>query len=270
MTHVTTRRSFFDGSRRGPWLCLIVAAGTLCATVPTMGQELQREAFHLEGKLQRLAPGLLQVADEQGNVWLVKIEANPRDVSFSATAAPEWLGPGMWVRFSAVLDQRLQAQEPVKELTVFTPLDPSQLGIIPQVSLGKEIFAPPEPQSDQTNKPQLCLVAGRLVGMARGKTTRVSVLAGTNTLTVNLAEPAKIIVEVSDLSWAKPGDKVVLDGWYYPMIPGRAIANRISVSASAELAPARTRPARRPRASESPRVPQQPESSDPNAAPPPG
>ncbi len=224
---------------------LALTGWTLCASGnAALGQEPQREAIHVEGKLQQIGPGLLQVVDDQGTVWLAKIEAPARDIVYSGSAVPQWLTPGMWVRFQVMLTPRLEADSAVSEIAVFTPHEASQIGVFPQRSLGKDIFALPEKQADTAPKSQLCHVAGRLLGLNRAK---MSVLAGAVPLSVPITDRPKILVEISDLTWAQAGDKVVLDGWRYTMVPGQMVATRVSISGASPLEPPRTRPGRRSR-----------------------
>jgi hypothetical protein len=216
----------------------VCAWALLIVVVSSLAQEPERESVRVEGVIEEIGPGVLQVADTQGTSWLVKVEARPLDLMYSGTAELGWLAPGMWVRCSTSLNQRLQSVEPVALLTVFTPQDPTQLGIFPQTTLGKDLFAAPEVETKSAkgqravDKETPCIVAGKLVAVRRNKCT---VAAGNAVVTLDLAQDAKVSVEVADLRLASKGDKVTLEGWKYAMVPGRMVATRVSVSGAAPL-----------------------------------
>jgi hypothetical protein len=207
------------------------------SSVPAQGiNEPEREGVRLVGTLKGLRPGLMQIEAEDGEVWLVKLEARPDEVTFTGTALPDWLRRGMWVRFRANLDQRAQADGPVRELTVFTPRDGLPLGVMPDTNLAEGLFSGPktEPQKpvDPRDKVTPCVVAGRIAGL---KDNKLQVAAGNAQVTVAVPDDVRILVEVSDLRLAQPGDKVEIVGWKYAMIPGRAVAAQVTVSTEKPL-----------------------------------
>jgi len=73
------------------------------------------------------------------------------------------------------------------------------------------------------------------------KKNKLTVAAGKASLTVEVADNVRVAIEVSDLSLAQPGDSVEIEGWKYPMVPGRAIANKVTITGDKPLAGAKAK-----------------------------
>lgn len=212
------------------WLALMLVAACALPAPAQQRRGQDREGVRLSGKLVALQPGLMQVEAKDGETWLIKVEARGNDLMYTATAKPEWLRPGMWVRFRASFDQRGRQQTELADVTVFTPQEGQQLGLIPEVSLGDGLFSDEEEERKKersTNQVTPYVVAGRIVGFKKSKMT---VAAGNVPVTVEVPDTLRVAVEVADYSLAQPGDAVEIQGWKYPMVPGRAIANRLTVN----------------------------------------
>lgn len=200
-------------------------------------REPEREGVQIAGTVKDFQGSVLQVTANDGETWLVKLNTNrnaPQDaMTYTAKATFDWLRAGMFVRFRANVNQRLLVDGPVNELTVFTPSPENPLGIVPEANLGQGIFADtaPEKKPDK-DRSVLCNVAGRLVGSKKGK---LLIAAGVGSLSIEVPDDVKIHVEIADLSFMQPGDKVEIAGWKYQMVPGRAVADRIAVSAEKPL-----------------------------------
>jgi hypothetical protein len=222
-------------------LCLpLLLPATVRAQRRELGREVERENVRLTGTLRAMRPGVMQVVTEDGETWLVKIEANEEAVAYNGRALPDWLRPGMWIRFRTNLSQRLQADAPVSELTVFTPREGLQLGVVPELALGQGLFSEPKPE-EKPDKDKLtpCMVAGRVAGIKKNK---LMVAAGNASVTVDVTDDVRITVEVADLRLAQLGDKVEINGWRYPALPGRAVANRVTISGEQPLTTVRVKP----------------------------
>lgn len=209
-----------------------------CVLPAAWGQQrnVEREGVRLEGTLKALQPGLLQVEAKDGELWLIKVEAKGKDLLYTAAAKADWLRPGLWIRFRASFNQRGQLESELADVTVFTPREDQQLGLIPEVSLGEGLFSDEQetaPKERNRNQVTPYVVAGRIASLKRG---RMTVAAGNVPVTVAVPEDLRIAVEVSDYSLAQPGDRVEIQGWKYPMVPGRAIANRLTINSDAVLA----------------------------------
>jgi len=223
----------------------LILVALLLASSLSFGQEVKLEGLRMSGKLKDMGQGVLQVEGSDGETWLVKIEVrNKSELSYAGTAEPDWIRPGMWIQFQANVtgNRRYEVEGPVDQLTVFTPTKDTQLGIIPDSQLGAGLFDEKKPAEQvDKNAPVPCTVRGRIAGIKKNK---ISVAAGKAALTIEVPDDVRVTVEVADLSVAQPGDSVEIEGWKYPMVPGRAIANRVTITGDKPLTgakPKRTR-----------------------------
>ena len=226
-------------------LALISLAAGLILPVIALGQDLEKEQFNASGTFKGIAaPGVLQMASGEGDMWLVKVEAKPQDITFSGTAEKSFLRTGMFVEFRAAVSKRGTIAEPVAMLTVFTPSDGRPPGILPDGDLGgggnglfgeekkeepKERKAAAKPKADDT----VYRVAGAISKIGRGGDITVS--AGGAQVKANLAEECKISVDLNDLSFISAGDKVTVGGWFYKVRPLERVVNKVEVIAANPL-----------------------------------
>jgi hypothetical protein len=63
----------------------------------------------------------------------------------------------------------------------------------------------------------------------------VSVAAGGARVSAKLADDASISVNLGDLRYAQPGDKIEVDGWHVKGQPGQVYANRITITSATPL-----------------------------------
>ncbi|MBW3596982.1 MAG: hypothetical protein KY475_06870 [Planctomycetes bacterium] len=201
-----------------------------------------KQNLSMDGVLQGVQAGLLQVVSEEGEPWLVKVEARPENVTYQASAEPGWLRPGMFVQFKGRFDNRGKAMAPVSQMTVFTPNAETRLGAYPDESLQATADLFGDEQAEPVAKPQAetvaLNVAGRLAGAEGGK---MRIAAGNAVLEAELDEKPTILVELSNIALARQGDKVSVNGWY--LQKGQAWANRLLVRAAAPLeGPKKERP----------------------------
>lgn len=224
---------------------LLVVA--LCGYLPlaTWAQDQERENLRAVGTLRAVAVGGFQMATDTNETWNVKLPAKPTEVSFSGTADQTFLRPGMKVTFSALMNRKGIVQGPVTSLTVFTPLEPKDIGVWPdsegegapnpleglfsEKEVKKEV---PKKGAKKVVEDQVCRVGGTLKSL---KGNRLIVVAGNREVKCELAENAKIKVATSDLSFARQGDKVEMEGWYYANQKQAAWANSVSVTAANTL-----------------------------------
>ena len=176
----------------------------------------------VEGSLEDMRPGMLQVATNEGK-WLVRIDPKSQ-VMVTGTADFDYLRPGLIIRFEAELDNKLRAAHDaeLKELTIFTPKAPSDLGIAsaqggfaPEPDEGAKKEKTPPPQSGSA------IIGGKITAI---KNRQLTVAAGGHKIKINVADDAKIGVEVSSYSIASRGDKVIAEGSYTKQ--GQLVADR--------------------------------------------
>lgn len=220
---------------------------SLLATVPCVAsaQEEPRERLEAKGTFRAGFNGGFQLATDTNETWLVKLPKKPDEISFTANAEQSFLRPGMKVKFTAVMNKKGIVKEPVTSLVVFTPTEAADIGVWPE-NAGhapnplEGLFSPREVKEEPKGKgkkpvveDQVCRVGGTLKSLKSG---RLVVIAGRMEVKCELAENAKIKVATSDLSLAQLGDKVEVEGWYYPNARQAGLAaNRVSVTAANPL-----------------------------------
>lgn len=202
----------------------------------------QREKFTLKGDIVAIQGPLLQAKAADGTAWLLKVEMKPQDMELTGTAEPGWIAPGMFVTFTGKFDGRGNSQEPISEVTVFTPREGTPLGVTEEESLGGlgNLFGGggeegnAKPKKKAADEITTYSVNGRVSGVSRDG--KLSVVAGSARMTVELAEDAAVKVVVSDPRLIRPGDKFEADGWYYQKGQG-VISGKFMVEAQPFTAP---------------------------------
>jgi hypothetical protein len=228
---------------------LFCLAASLLTTSYTVAQNLEKEPFqNLTGTIKAAAPGAVQVAVTEKEVWVIHIDdtIKQQDIVFSGTAEKAFLRPGMFVEFRAQVNKRGMVLEPVASLTVFTPSEARPPGVLPDGEAGggggalfgdpKEGKEKPEPKKAAA-KPKgddtIYRVAGAISKV--GRAGDVTVTAGGAQVKFNLAEECKITVDVNELAYVAPGDKAVVQGSSVKGQPGEGIASKIEITASKPL-----------------------------------
>ena len=154
---------------------------------------------HLEGEVVAIEPGKITWTDKS-NVPHIAFVTKETKVQVTGEIDASAIAPGAYVRFTIpVTPKRLQPVKgaKVEELTLFSPGDGYQLGLLP----------------DNVDDPQAksipCLVAGQVKQLKKGLLTLV---INGKQIKVTLADEAKVKVDVSDYSIARRGDNIVLTG----------------------------------------------------------
>lgn len=209
------------------------------------GQNLEKDPLKASGTIKNVAPGVLQIATGEGDMWLLKLEAKPQDVTFSGTAEKSFLRPGMFVEFRAQVSKKGVVAEPVANLIVFTPSEGRRPGVDPDSAGGGDggLFNEPkdEKKPDPKAKKSTRLKADDTVYRVAGAISKVgragdlTVSAGGRQVRFNLAEDCKISIDINDLSFVSIGDKITVDGWFLKGRPGEGAANKIEVTATNPL-----------------------------------
>jgi hypothetical protein len=207
----------------------------LASTV--IGQEngVPREDVRAKVTIKGVRPGLLAVVSEQGEEWLVKIDARPQDISYVAAAELNWLRPGMLVRFKNTFDSKGKPLALVDQLEVITLRPDTQLGLIPDSKLGGGgLFADTDEPQKKASAPDSAsfTVAGKLRGLKNGT---MLVAAGRVMVQSKLSDKAKVSVDISDYSLARDGDLAELTGWYYLGQKNRVFARSLKISSQSKL-----------------------------------
>ncbi len=217
-------------------LWLFVVGATL-ALVPQTGwaqgrAQPETEKVKTSGTIKEVRNGLLHIVTESGDQYLVKPPAKPQDIVFNGSADPSWLKRGMWVQFAGRFDAKGQPVAPVSQVLVFSPRPEYKLGVERESgsnSALKNLFSEEKPSDQPKVESASYLVTGRLTGI---KSSALSVTAGRTPVKVELAENARVSLDLADLSLVREGDKVSIDGWNYPAKKQEIYATKITVTAA--------------------------------------
>ena len=202
------------------------------ASAQNQNQNPNRETLKATGSIKAMGAGMIHLVTDDGEEWLVKLEARPDSVWYYAEAEPSWLQAGMLVQFSGRFDAKGQPQETIGAVKVVNARPNLAMGVkVDQgVSAGANLFSREEaPVKQQTISAD---VVGKIAGI---KGQAISVATPNARIQAELAEKAIVSVELTTLQMAKIGDSVEVDGWYPKGMKGRAIASRVTVRAKEPL-----------------------------------
>ncbi len=243
--HATVQASFTPPRQAGKVLpmrsifhasiivAIVVGSSVISRVAFAQGRaNAEKEQVRASGTVKGFQRGIMHVVTADGDQYYVKLPDQPQYVSFVASAETDWLKPGMMVRFSARYDKKGKLDAPVRQVTVFTPGKDDQLGVFPDSAVGtQELFSSTDEKKPGAETVSYA-IAGRLTSV-RGKS--MSVAAGRTPVKVELADTAKVSVEIADLSFLREGDKVSIDGWNYPNQKQQVYATRLTVTAAQPL-----------------------------------
>ena len=106
--------------------------------------QVQLPELRLDGTVEEIRPGLLQILSNQGQPWMVRVLPNAT-VRVTGKATADLLGPGQAVGFIAEVDVRKsRVEQPVSKLIVFTPSPDWPLGASENSGTGASIFDKPK------------------------------------------------------------------------------------------------------------------------------
>jgi len=92
--------------------------------------------LQLSGTLTDVRPGVIQVKSDADKLWLLQVPRNAR-VRLTGQARVEFLASGQWVELVAEVDKRRgTASQPIAKLTLFTPTERRQRGVVPDQGFG--------------------------------------------------------------------------------------------------------------------------------------
>jgi len=230
------------------------------------------EPFTAEGTIQAVARGRIQMSTDSAQNWMLMVDPKAV-VHVTGAAEPDFLRNGLSVRFTAELDKGGVAKEKIQQLTIFTPSPENPPGVWPEgegpaagkapegelrggidADDGPAIRKAPEggrrrgSGADNGRAAGKALasgvytVAGRITSFRKGKLT---VNAGRSTVRADVADDAKIDVDLADYSVAKQGDKIsVTKGATFAGRVGLAQAQELTIKLSEPLALPKKKPVR--------------------------
>jgi hypothetical protein len=215
----------------------LVLASFLADGVPAQNRN-QVPKSKLIGKATILAmdrSGVIQVKMEDGAKWLIKVPEDPRKTIVIGSAATNWLSPGMFVKFTATFDQKGIGQQPINQLQVYIPSEQDPLGAFRSAGGNAGNLFKDEKPAGTKPKPQKVTVRFDVSGQLRGiKNGAIFVFTGREVLRVELTEKCNIGVAINGFQFARIGDSVTIDAWYYTpqKALGRALAERLNIVAA--------------------------------------
>ncbi|MBA2114522.1 hypothetical protein [Bremerella alba] len=209
------------------------------------GQEQERTT--LTGKLTAAQAPLIKLKPEKGNQeWTIRVDSKPNEIIVRGEAEKAWVRPGMFVHFEATLDKKGVGQSAISKVSVFTPTPQLELGVTEQAEL-PDFSSTGEQETTESTAEEVSkyTVVGRLSGVSRDG--KWSVSAGKAKVTVEIAEDAKISVELPDPRLIRMGDTVKGTVHYYDQGVG-ILKGEVEVEAAQPFAaPEDPREARRNR-----------------------
>jgi hypothetical protein len=205
------------------------------------------QPMEISGTIQGVARGGLVVANTNNQVWRVAILPATK-VQVTGTATAESLRPGVLVEFTAEIDSHRAVQGKVDTLTVTSLTREKQMGVFPADAdgfggkSGDDSGKPAKPAKRSghgekapgkaAGKAGHEQAAGsyRIVGrLMVGRGGGLAVQAGRGTLQFQLADDAKINIDMADMSLVSRGNEVSINAMVAPARPGIAQAVEIKV-----------------------------------------
>lgn len=210
---------------------IVMFFGLGCQQKQALGQENSQEEsrpFSTTGTIVGLSRGSIQMKADNGDLWLVYVEAGETKVAVNGTIGANLLKSGTGVRFQATLDAGGEIQGEIDQIELFTTRTSRSFGVFP---------ANADADAARINKP----IAGTYE--IRGRVTRnkdgeLALKAGSIRLKGKLAAGAVISVNTDDISYAQAGDAISVQGIFYDRTapdaaaqrPGRALASSVTIT----------------------------------------
>ncbi len=181
-------------------------------------QQQARQEIKATGEFDKLlgSAGFAAVLDGTPVSLAFEPKGKPK-IEVTGTAMADSLAPGMFVKFKGDFDNKGEGKGEVKELEIFTPGEKEPLAATPS---GGAVDVSASKKGPTSTFPTTYEIAGRITGT---KNRTITVTCPGLTVHAEVAEDAKIKVNVADLRFASAGDKVEVHGWTGNM-KGRQVA----------------------------------------------
>jgi len=249
---------------------LLAAAVTLGLVAETSAQvfpgqrrnpreQPKMERFEASGTIAGIGRGQIQMVTATQQKWIVMV-APQASIHVTGTADPNYLKVGQFIRFNAAMDKKGKIEEPVGEVTLYTPSAEFAIGIWPEGMAVGDLGAE-EPKHQPAPNPfgggnfgagnpgaaqpasNRYMIAGRITGSRKGK---MFVNFGRGVAEFELAENPVVNVDFGDYTAARQGDAITVSrGKTYPNqfqmmqqnpnFVGRAMAEEIEIQLSEPL-----------------------------------
>ena len=193
-------------------LLLLSIILTSFAGIQAQEQQIPKETLRTDGKIIGLFNAGYYVELDSGQKWTIFLPDNAQYVEVLGQAELRWLQRGAYVSFTGIFNSKGVAQAAIKDMQVFQPNKETKLGIQMDGIAGanKELFGGEKTEpSEQTAR---YLISGRLVNI---KDSKMTVSGPGFQTTVPMADEVTIRVKMNNPTFARVGDKVEVNAWYY-------------------------------------------------------
>ena len=217
------------------FVALLLSSLLLSQAAVAQKENEERVPVRASGKVKDFQRDIVHVVAGNGDQYFVKLPERSQNITFSASAKPDWLRPGMYVQFIGRFDEKGHSQQPITRLSVFTPGPDDKPGVFPEADFGdiKALFSRDEEEQKKAEPKGTSLkVVGRLAGLRKGK---IGVSVPGASIEATLADNAQITVETSDLRLMREGDSISIEGWHLPGEEKSVYASNVKVTSAEPL-----------------------------------
>jgi hypothetical protein len=225
-------------------LLVCLALGVTCGGRPCLAQ---LKPVKIKGVVAGVSPQGIAIRTETNQLMLALISPNRAEdgvryrgipvpmIEVIGEEKPDYLQPGMYVRFPAKVQAKQRVVEPVTEVTIVDGSKLTAFGVLPAAlpDLPKEDAPAPDLTVAEDS-----LVIGRIVSVSRNAIT-VAFPDG-KTLKASVARNAIVHVKTSDIRFIKPGYLVQAEGMQVK--PTKFFATKMTITKPVE-APKGAKPA---------------------------
>ncbi len=241
-----SRREIFRACVGG---LLVALAAPLAFAQQDPDRPPDQKALDDKGSIEGVEGPLLTTKLERGD-WVLTVSPQTM-VHVTGTAEPDYLHPGVFVKFSGEIDKKGVLQKELEAVEIFTPVAKGGVGIFENATDDAKVVRAPSEGATYEFR-------GRVASYKPGE---LVLTAGSKKIFAKTAGTLNVAVNTSDLGMAQAGDSVVVTGWYTDeqkpdagqMRPGYAAAATLTITLSKPLAPTKktraapTRHARTPK-----------------------
>ena len=207
---------------------LVILASSFLSHTTAKAQAPQNLVTSFNGTLKGFQRGAILVTKDDGTEMTV---IPPPDISkfvFSANAKPAFLSKGMMVRFSGEFTGQGVPLSPISKVEIFRPVPTQSMR-----GSSREQFIPGV-RPDRHGGPKQkggsgkYSVVGALMGIAPNGAMMVQ--AGKIPVRAQLAQDAQFLVRFNNLSLAKEGDLVTVNGFYEASNETRVLGDTVRIT----------------------------------------
>ena len=224
ISHTLSNVRFVSKTGVAALLVGLILPSLSSAQPPAMANEIAS----FKGTLKGFNRGVLMVTREDGTEAMVQPPADISSFVFTASAKPQFLQRGMMVRFQGSFAPNGNPTAPITKVEIFQPVNLQALK-----GHTRPLFTPGVHPVDRHAPKQPTKVAkynivGSLMGINNAGV--IMVQAGKVPVNAQLDVTATFQVKYNNLSLAKEGDPVSVEGFYTPPDDTKIRGDRITVT----------------------------------------